>query len=184
MRIKNNGGPPIKDDCQTPAYGLAPVLERMKQGLLGGWRYKNIWEPCAGEGILVRELKRNKYKVKATDIKTGTDFLNKNIKIPDVDLIITNLPFSKKYPMLERLYEIKIPFFVLVPLDTLGAAKAQNLFWKNGIEFMFLDRRINFKMPNKKWESNATLATLWLYWDGSTEVSSSYWHIDTKGRKE
>lgn len=191
MRKKSNDGAgSSKDDCQTPAYALGPVLRALARSRFARYGYKKrlkIWESFCGEGIIVRALRAAGFlNVMGTDLKMGKDFfLTAPVinKIHTVDLIISNPPFSKKYKVLKTLYTERIPFFLLVPIDTLGAGSAQALFKKYGITFIFLDRRVNFKMPFKGWESSATLSTLWLYWDGIPDgrQESIYETIDQAG---
>lgn len=199
MRKKSNeGAGSSKDDCQTPAYALGPVLRVLARSHFAGlYPYKKrlkIWESFCGDGILVRALQAAGFlNVAGSDLKTG---LKHDYSIEDfftaaplkkeagqVDLIISNPPFSKKYKVLKTLYAERIPFFLLVPIDTLGAGSAQALFKKYGITFIFLDRRVNFKMPFKGWEGSATLSTLWLHWDGIPDgkQESIYETIDQAG---
>lgn len=178
MRKKSSSAGESKDNCQTPAYALGPVLRALSRSHFGPHkRTLKIWESFCGDGILIRALGAAGFKkVKGSDLKTG---LKHNYSVEDfftaaplkkeageVDLIISNPPFSKKYKVLKTLYTLGIPFFLLVPIDTLGAGSAQALFKKYGITFIFLDRRVNFKMPFKGWEGRASFSTLWLYWDG------------------
>ena len=57
------------------------------------------------------------------------------------------------------------PFALLIPVETLGAKTAQALFREFGLEVIFLDRRINFKMPGKGWAGSAAqFPTAWFTW--------------------
>ncbi len=174
MKPKNGSKDPKRDNCQTPEYAIDIILKYIPKN-------KVIWESAVGEGIVLRKLKREGYKVKGTDIKTGTDFFKKIKKIKGVDIQLTNVPFSKKYKWLEESFESGIPFFLLVPLDTLGSTFAQSLFKKYGVTIHLLNKRINYKMPNKKWEwkerdkktgrmvkkrSSSQFASVWLSWNG------------------
>ena len=51
-------------------------------------------------------------------IGTGQDFLQYEPQ-EDYDYIISNPPFSKKDAILKRLYELKKPFAILMPLNVL-----------------------------------------------------------------
>ena len=65
--------PPLKngqsDDFQTPPEALTPLLPHIKKN----W---TIWECAAGDGNLVKVLRKEGFKVISTDILTGKDFLN------------------------------------------------------------------------------------------------------------
>lgn len=52
-----------------------------------------------------------------------------------------------------------------MPVEILGTQTAQSLFKTHGIEIMLLNRRVNFKMPNKGWEAaGAPFPTAWFTW--------------------
>lgn len=157
------------DQCQTPAYAIKPLLPYLKQ-------YDVIWEPAAGEGYLIRALFDYGYQaVIASDVEKNffgwePAYYTKHI---------TNPPYSIKYPWLERCYELGRPFALLLPVETLGAARAQKLFDKYGIEVIFLSSRINFKMPNKGWNgSSAQFPTAWFTWKFGVGKPISFAKLD------
>lgn len=145
--------PKGNDACQTPPYALDPLLPFLRPG----W---NIWEPAAGEGIIVKTLKTKGYTVTPSDILTGQNFFDYE---PDQwDCIVTNPPFSIKFRWLKRCYQLGKPFALLVPVEMLGTREALEMFEKFGLEWMLLKRRVDFKMPNKGWASTATFPTFWI----------------------
>lgn len=148
--------PQGQDACQTPGYALDPLLPFLSSS----W---TIWEPAAGEGLLVEALQSNGFPVVASDLLTGQSFFN--FCPPSWDCLVTNPPYSLKYPWLERCYALGKPFALLVPVETIGSQKAQALFEKYGFEMLLLNRRVNFKTPNKGWEnSGAQFPVFWLCW--------------------
>jgi hypothetical protein len=44
----------------------------------------------------------------------------------------------------------------------IGAQSAQKFMKKYGAEILLLDKRVNFKMPNKGWGGTAQFPVLWL----------------------
>lgn len=143
------------DACQTPAYAIDPLLPYLPEG----W---NIWEPAEGEGLLVEALYDSGFHVIPGDILTGKNFFDYE---PDQwDCLITNPPFSIKYQWIGRCYQLGKPFALLLPVETLGAMSAQVPFEEFGIEVIFVRPRINFKMPNKGWDSSAQFPTAWFTW--------------------
>jgi hypothetical protein len=144
------------DACQTPAYAIDPLLPYLQPG----WQ---VWEPAAGEGNLVEAFYDAGFSVTDSDILTGQNFFDHEpVKW---DCLVTNPPYSIKYDWLKRCYELGKPFALLVPVETIGAQAAQNLFKQYGVELMLLNRRVNFKMPNKGWEGGgAQFPVLWLCW--------------------
>ena len=129
------------DDFQTPPEALYPLLPYLKKD----W---TIWECACGKGNLSDFLKEQGYNVIATDILTGHDFLK--WKPEKFDCIVTNPPYSLKQQFLERCYELKKPFALLLPLTTFETAKRQRLFKKYGVQVIFFDKRINFETPSGK----------------------------------
>lgn len=145
------------DSCQTPPEALDPLLPYVPRE----WA---IWEPAAGEGLLVDGLYDAGFAhVRASDILTGHNFFQ---FIPATwDCLITNPPYSIKYKWLERCYALRKPFALLLPVETLGAKTAQALFREHGVEIIFMDQRINFKMPYAGWQGGgAQFPTAWFTW--------------------
>lgn len=147
------------DACQTPAYALDPLLPFLNRDWL-------IWEPAAGEKHLTEALRNGEFgdkKVIASDILTGENFFE--FEPPKWSCLVTNPPYSIKYQWLERCYQLGKPFALLVPVEILGAKTAQEFLKQYGFEIMLLNRRVDFKMPNKGWEnSSAQFPVLWLCW--------------------
>jgi hypothetical protein len=138
------------DLCQTPAYALDPLLPYLKG---------RLWEPACGEGFMVDALNTAGFTVVSSDLLTGQNFF---FYEPETyDMLVTNPPYSIKYKWLKRCYELDKPFALLMPVEVLGAVMAQKLFRERGIEVIFLPRRVNFKMPNKDWDSHAQFPVAW-----------------------
>ena len=175
MKPKQNYKAGPMDRCQTPDYALTPLLKFLPWPCL-------VWESAAGEGWLVKALKDHYFKVYATEIDTGVDFFNQTIPLGDIQ--VTNPPYGNKFKWLEHSYDLEIPFALLLPVETLGAQKAQTLFEKYGIEVLVLDKRIDFKMPSKGWKGQAQFPVAWFCWGLRLGQSIRYGHVDqtAKGR--
>ena len=143
------------DACQTPASALDPLIPYLPVGAL-------IWEPAAGEGVLVARLRLRGWQVIDSDILTGSNFFE--TEPPMWDYLVTNPPYSIKYHWLRHCYYLKKPFALLMPVEVLGTKTAQSLFNQYGIEVIFPHGRVNFKMPNKGWDSAAQFPTAWFTW--------------------
>ena len=144
------------DACQTPPQAVDPLLPYLPKD-------KIIWESAAGEGLLVVKFIHEEYNVVGTDILTGENFFEQ--EPTEWDIQVTNPPYSIKYPWLARAYEFGKPFALLLPVEVLGAKRAQKLFREYGVEVMLLDHRVNFKMPIKGWErSAAQFPVAWFCW--------------------
>jgi hypothetical protein len=146
------------DACQTPGYAIDPLLPYLNRD----W---TIWEPARGEGLIVEALYDSSfYNVLESDLLTGQNFFD-YAPAEHWDCLVTNPPYSLKYRWLERCYELGKPFALLLPVETLGAKTAQAFFRTAGIEVIFLDRRVNFKMPNIGWEGSAAqFPVAWFTW--------------------
>lgn len=146
------------DACQTPPYAIDPLLHYLPMDWI-------IWEPAAGEGLLVEAFYDASRTVVASDILSGGNFFDPATEPAEWDCLITNPPYSIKYQWMERCYALGKPFALLLPVETLGAAKAQALFRQYGVQIILFDKRINFKMPNIGWEgSSAQFPVAWFTW--------------------
>jgi hypothetical protein len=129
------------DNCQTPPYAVDPILKWIPKNMI-------VWEPAKGKGFISDYLISKGYTVKTSDIEEN--FFNYS---PDnFDCIITNPPYSIKYKWIERCYELKKPFALLMPFETWAAQKAQKMFINYGINVVILSKRVNFYMPNAGFE--------------------------------
>lgn len=100
----------------TPVDGtesLIPVLKAMKRP--DGTPIKTIWEPACGDGRLARVLEWHGFEVIATDLREypgyghgGLDFLTETPqdkwgwRLPEIDAIVTNPPFSLAEEFIRR----------------------------------------------------------------------------------
>lgn len=74
-------------------------------------------------------------------------------------MIITNPPYSLKDDFLEKCYEWKKPFCLLLPITALEGKKRGKMFREKGIEVLVFDGRVQFmenmiKDYDKKKSSN------------------------------
>lgn len=142
------------NDFQTPPTALLPLIPFLKKE----W---TVWECACGKGNLVRKLEEEGFNVIGTDILTGHDFLY--WKPDNFDCIVTNPPYKLKQQFLERCYQIGKPFALLLPLTTFETKSRQSLFYKYGIEVIFLSSRINFETPSGR-GSGSWFAVAWFTW--------------------
>lgn len=149
---------PARDQCQTPPYALLPLLPYIPKEWI-------VWESAAGEGLLAETIIKLKGNmVVETDLERGVDFFKTDM-FQAWDCQITNPPFSLKFEWLERSYQLRKPFALLMPFETWAAAKAQSLFQRYGINVILFNRRVNFKMPYKEWAGKgADYPVAWFCW--------------------
>jgi len=156
MKPKKNYKPGPMDKCQTPKYALPPIVD-----ILHGYqKHPVIWEPAAGEGMMVEGLKDNLLDVVGTELENGQDFFTID-KPHNVDVIVTNPPYSLKYKWVERCFEFDIPWALLLPVESLGAKTMQEMIKGRDFTIILLNKRVNFKMPNKGFEGTAQFPVAW-----------------------
>lgn len=144
--------PNSPDDFQTPAHALKPLLRFLPKD-------KVIWECACGKGNLVKALRKERYAVRATDIKTGTDFLSYQpepegledlfgpSKKPLGDVIVTNPPYSAKDDFLAVACMLDLPFAFLMPLTAMEGQRRQFYYRTYGVELIVLPKRLHFETP-------------------------------------
>jgi len=145
------------DDFQTPEWPVEALIKAVNLS-------KNdiVWEPACGKGNIVSTLTNNGYVAFGTDITDGADFFTYQ---PDqkFDVIITNPPYSLKDRFLDRCYQLHRPFALLLPLTALEGIKRQKMYRDNGIQIIFLPRRVNFETPSGQGKGS-WFATAWFTW--------------------
>lgn len=131
--VANSGN----DEFYTPLYAIKPIAKYIKNN-------STIWCPFdTEESLFVKYFKLLGHKVIATHINNGCNFFD--IKIPKCDYIISNPPYSIKGKVFEKLFEIGIPFAMLVGVVGLFESSYRfNLFANNDFEIMYFDKRIAY----------------------------------------
>lgn len=166
MKPKRNAAADINaskpmDRCQTPAYAVSPLVPFIDPR----W---TIWEPAAGDGLLVKVFEALGYTVVAGDILTGQNYF---LEEPaNYQVQITNPAYTTKHFWFDRACELDKPFALLVPVESIGTARFQKPMKRMGLknfQIMLLDRRVNFKMPFRgfedgEWKSSAQFPVMWL----------------------
>lgn len=125
------------DEYFTPKYAVDPILKYLKPN-------STIWCPFDKDfSEYVKVLRGGGHKVIFSHIDNGEDFFN--MEVPECDYIISNPPYSKKGEVLNRLFELKIPFAMLVGVVGLFESQFRfNLFKNNDFELLYFNKRIDF----------------------------------------
>ena len=167
MKPKSNRKPGKLDNCQTPRYALDPLIPYLKAA-----KFQRIWEPAAGEGLLVEALLLAGFDVTATDILYDP-YIEKDFSFDffefetgnEWDCIVTNPPYSVKYEWTQRCFDLGKPWALLMPVEMLGTVKGGDMFSEHGVQMIVMRPRINFKMPNKGWDGRgAQFPVAWYTW--------------------
>ena len=126
------------DEFYTPNYAIKPLLKYIKPNSF-------IWCPFdLKESNFVKLLINEGHNVINTHIDNGEDFFN--IEPPkDIDYIISNPPYSIKFEIFKKLFEIGKPFAMLVGVAGLfESQKRFTMFEENDFETMYFDKRISY----------------------------------------
>ena len=126
-----------QDEYFTPRYAVLPLLPYIKHG----W---TIWCPFdLPQSNFVKVLSEKGFKVVHSHIEEGDDFFTCGIP-KDIDVIISNPPYSRKTDVLERLYAIGKPFAMLIASPGIFESTRFDLFEKYGVEILVFDKRVSY----------------------------------------
>tara|TARA_R110000803_G_C11834621_1_gene303771 strand:+ start:134 stop:688 length:555 start_codon:yes stop_codon:yes gene_type:complete len=128
------------DEFYTPNYAIEPLLKYLDPK-------SKIWCPFdLPESNFVKLLIKNGHTVYNTHIDNGEDFFSINIpKNSDIDYIISNPPYSIKFEVFNKLFELGKPFAMLVGVVGLfESQKRFTMFANNDFEIMYFDKRISY----------------------------------------
>ena len=130
---------PSHDVSQSRCFPVTiePILKYIKQKSV-------IWCPFDDEqSLFVKRFKNEGHTVLFTHINKGVDFFN--CEVPTCDYIISNPPYSCKGEVLQRLFDIKIPFAMLVGVVGLfESQKRFNMFKNNNFEILYMNKRVAY----------------------------------------
>ena len=125
------------DEYYTPDYAVRPIIKYLKPD-------STIWCPFdTEESEFVKQFRTAGFDVIATHIWNGQDFFN--MQLPDCDYIISNPPYSKKLKILVKLFEIGVPWAMLISVPGMFDGKTRyNIMKDNPVEIMAFDSRIQY----------------------------------------
>ena len=126
------------DEFYTPPYAIFPLIKYLKAKA-------HIWCPFdTQDSNFVKILMQKGFRVMATHLSQNQDFFQ--MPPPEgCDYIISNPPYSKKAQVLQRLFDLKVPFAMLVGVVGLFESKGRfAMFKNNNFEIMYFDKRIAY----------------------------------------
>lgn len=125
------------DEFYTPTYAIEPLKKYLDN-------FNSIWCPFdTAKSAFVKEFRSMNKTVIYSSLLEGVDFFEQ--EVPEVDCIISNPPYSKKYEVLNRLFNIGKPFAMLVGVVGLFESSNRfNMFKNNEFEIMYLSKRIAY----------------------------------------
>lgn len=122
------------DEIYTPFYAVFPLLKYITKD-------KKLWLPFDEDwSAYCQVFKENGYDY----VNTGYDFFK--TPTPDgIDLIVSNPPFSKKDQIIKECVERKVPFCLLLPIQSLqGKTRYKYFNQLDSIQMLCFDKRIAF----------------------------------------
>lgn len=156
----------VLDDYETPPHVTEALLKHVS---FPG----PILEPCAGTGRIAKVLRAAGYKVQATDIKRGQDFLARRA-MPSRKKwsIVTNPPYKNGLPfeMLQRSLHLaastggKVAFLVKHGFEW-SATRRDFMNQNRWSTRVVMSDRILFLLPNGKPIKGQFFDHLWMVWD-------------------
>ena len=135
-----NGEINPNDEFYTPNYAITPLLKYLKP-------YSKILCPFdTVDSNYVKYLTQAGHNVIYSHIQNGQDFFKlEKANFAGIDYIISNPPYSLKFEVFEKLFEIGIPFAMLVGVVGLfESQKRFNLFKDNNFEIMYFNLRVSY----------------------------------------
>ena len=135
LKMLNKTSNNIKsDECYTPHEAIKPLIPYLDVT-------KTYYDCTSGISSNIVDYLNSK-NIKC--ISSGDrDFLKDEIP-NNVDVILTNPPYSKKDSFIQRCYEIEKPFALLLPVSSLQGQKRGKMFNEKGIELLVLNKRVDF----------------------------------------
>lgn len=129
------------DEWATPREAVIPITKHLKKG-------SRIWCPFdTEESEFYKVLSEHGHSVTPTHIRDGRDFfkLARSGRVSTFDYIISNPPYSKKTEVISTLYEVGVPFAILINAG--GVFDSDERFYyvqKYGCEIMYLYPRVRY----------------------------------------
>lgn len=106
--------------------------------------YQTIWCPFdTKDSNFVKTFEALGLNVNYGHISTGQDFFNYDVPLGDI--VVSNPPFSKRDMIFERLYQMNVPFALVMNFNGLfDSKKRANLFRQHRIELLIPYGRMKF----------------------------------------
>jgi hypothetical protein len=125
-----------KDEYYTPKILVDVILPYLKPN-------STIWCPFdTYDSEFVLSFNEEGHNVIHSHIWDGVDFFK--CKVPKCDYIISNPPFTRKLEVLERLYEIGIPFGMILGLPILNYQEVGQFFLNRDLQLLIVDKKVSF----------------------------------------
>lgn len=158
------------DEIYTPSYVVRPIIPYLQS--------EKVWlEPATTAGNestqkIVEVLREGGIKVIEShcDFLSGSDLFSNSIHNLNFDGVVTNPPYSIKDCFIERCYELKKPWAMLMPVTAIQGKKRGNLFSSHlpSPKILAFNERIDFTM-----KGNPSVGIAWFMWN--TKLDDNKW---------
>ena len=158
-----------RDYYATPAIAITALINA--EAFSSSTR---IWEPCAGDGAIVRVLRDRGFPVIASDIiprdfplHFTADFLALTTAPVGCTSIITNPPFAQAQQFAEHALELVPDVYLLLRLAFLESVRRTRLLEHGGLRTVHIFRRRLPRMHRDGWSgkrSSSSIAFAWFCW--------------------
>ena len=118
---------------ETPIHATQSIIEALIEKLPNNEDLK-YYDCACGNKAIVNVMIHNGFDCIGTDLYTQSAFVDYlKDEIPNHDFIITNPPFNQANEFLQKAYDSKKPFLMLLPIDCLGTKKKHLMFHMYGV---------------------------------------------------
>ena len=151
------------------AYDFYPTPEWCYENLPIDWSlFKTAHEPCKGDGRIVSFLENKGIETSWTEIQEGKDYFEWD---GEVDLILTNQPFSIAKEFIEHSMMCSTTVIMLLRINFLGS-QARHDFWN---QFPPDGLIILSKRPSFTGKGTDATDYAWFVWSDKKELHGLRW---------
>ena len=173
MGVKIAGGNPAHGRRENDFYATPPECVT---ALLDRWPLEgSVWEPMAGDGVLVEAMRDRGLEVFAGDLHDRgagailEDFLA--VEVRRASTIVTNPPYKLAAEVIRHAHALGVSRLALLLKSTFWhAAKRHDLYLAHRPRWIFplLWR------PDYTGQGGATMEAAWVVWEGATAEHTEY----------
>ena len=142
-------------------YSPQNVVDMIVPYILRGG-YSKVWCPFdTSESKFVTTFQELGFDVAYGHIDTGQDFFD--YTDPQGEIVVSNPPFSKRDAIFERLYEMDIPFALVMNFNGLfDSRKRGKLFREHGVEMLVPYGRMSFEHKDRGRRNNPNFQSVYV----------------------
>jgi len=133
-------------------------------------QWKTAHEPCAGDHRIVDFLKEQKLEVTYSEIQEDLDFFDWD---GQVDLILTNPPYSLALEFIEHALPRADTIIMLLRINYLGSIKRHNFWKQNEPDALY----VMSKRPSFTGKGTDATDYAWFVWDTTGYIKPGIHHI-------